>query len=188
MKQVPETYRTCRRHLAVPAIHALRYAREHAKLMARIAETGFEWKEDRHYHRYASWQEAGFDLDARIFVEGDGWWTYGVGDIGRFVTKRQPGTIRHRNAGRNECQWFLPANPENGHEDYRRACSYGEKWWYVGVEVTASRAGIALGGAELWGIDYEPGVDGCLTETAFELASEAISNATSKLQNLCGCH
>lgn len=184
-----ETYRKFRRNLAVPAGTALHWMREREKLAARIKETGFEWKEDRYCHRFACWKEDGFDLRARIVDDSDGWWEHGTDTIGKFISRWQSGAIRHHGAGRNECQWFLPANPECGREDYRRACSYGRDWWYVGVEVTASRSGVELGEASLWGIEYEiSGDDGYLTETALDLASEARLEAASKLQELCGCH
>lgn len=188
-KPLPETYRTLRRNLTVPAAHALRNARAEARFRTHLAEIGFAWQQDRHYNRFATWTEEGFDLRARIVDDEDGWWTSGVDSLGKFVDRWQPGAIRHHRAGRNECQWFLPVNPEYGHEDYRRACAYGRDWWYVGVVVTASRAGVKLGEAALWGIDYEPGGDDdYLAETALEKASEAIHEATRKLAELCGCH
>jgi hypothetical protein len=188
MTLLTETYRNCRRDLRVPAIHALRHVREQARRKARIAETGFAWREDRHSDRFAAWSEAGFDLRVRIVMDDDGWWTSGVETLGRFTARWQPGAIRHHRRARGDCEWFLPANPDDAHDDYRRACAYGQDWWYVGVEATASRAGVALGDASLWGIDYAPGgSDDDLTEVAFDLASEAIAAATRTLRELCGC-
>jgi hypothetical protein len=189
MNSLTKTYRTFRRNLSVPAESALRSARAEARFRAHIAEIGFAWQQDRHYNRFASWKEEGFDLRARIVIEDDGWWSAGEQTTGKFIDRWQPAAIRHHKAGRNEYLWFLPVNPEYGREDYRRACAYGRDWWYVGVEVTASRAGVEFGEISLWGIEYEPGGDDdYLTEIALNKSSEAIREATRKLKELCGCH
>jgi hypothetical protein len=189
MNTLTETYRTYRRHLTVPAAQSLRQVRAQAHLAARVAATGFAWQENRRGHPCALWHEDDFDLCARFVDDTDGWWSCGVETFDKFIARWELGAIRHRKVARQECEWFLPAHPEYGHEDYRRACAYGRTWWYVGVVVEASRAGIVLGEKSLWGIDYEPdGEDGYLTETAFELAEEAIVEARQKLKELCGCH
>ncbi len=60
---------------------------------------------------------------------------------------------------------------------------------YVGVEVKSSRAGVTLGDGCLYGIEYDGGSDReYLTQTAFDLASQAISEANDTLRTLCGCH
>jgi hypothetical protein len=183
MKQIPETYRTLRRNLTVPAAHALHNARAEGRFRARIAELGFAWQRDKHYNQFASWTEAGFDLRARLVSDDDGWWTAGVNTLGKFTNHREPGAIRHHKAGRNEYPWFVPANPEYGREDYRRACAYGRDWWYVGVVVTASRAGVKLGEFALWGIDYEPGAnDDYLTEVALDSHSRSQPQAPRALR------
>lgn len=65
-----------------------------------------------------------------------------------------------------------------------------DDWFYVGVIVTASRNGVKLGEASLWGVDCNyPGPRGnaYLLEVANEIAGEAISEARSKLATLCEC-
>jgi hypothetical protein len=189
MNQIPETYRSFRRNFTVSAAHALQNVRAEAKFRAHIAELGFVWQQDKHYNPFASWKEAGFDLQARIVSDDDGWWASGVSTLGKFIDRWEPGAIRHYKAGRHEHPWFMPVNSDYGHKDYRRACAYGRDWWYVGVEVSASRAGIVLGEVSLWGIDYEPGGDtDPLTEMALDKAQEAIRQAARKLTELCGCH
>jgi hypothetical protein len=75
-------------------------------------------------------------------------------------------------------QWFRPANPERGHELYRRACSYGEDWWYLCVEVSASRAGVVLGWAFLEGIPNDAGSPkDYFAQIALDLGSKAICEA-----------
>ena len=74
-------------------------------------------------------------------------------------------------------------------DEYRRACAYGRDWWYVGVKVKASRAGITLGSGVSMGVEFDPQCDRLhLTEIAFDLASEAVAEAQQKLRTLCGCH
>lgn len=182
-------YLAARRGLTVPAIQALRRHRERTRLEARLAEIGFAWREDRRRHRVAAWTQDGFDLRVRVVDDEEGWRTQGESTLGRFIPGWQPGAVRHHRGDRNAYGWFLPANPEYAHQDYRRACAYGRDWWYVGLEATASRLGIELGRAALWGIDFESGGDGDhLTETALELASEAVREAAAKIHSLCGCH
>jgi hypothetical protein len=65
-----------------------------------------------------------------------------------------------------------------------------DEWRWVGVVVTATRDGIELGRASLWGIESEdyPGSDGSyLIEVANELTGEALNDATAQLARLCDC-
>ncbi len=186
--QYLQHYRELRR-LGIPSQHALACARQRADLESACAATGFAWQENRQGSLSARWQQEGFDLLAVVVNDEDGWWTSGVDCIGRFTSRWEPGAIRHHNGDRNAHQWFIPANLGDPKEEYRRACAYGQDWWYVGVEVKASRAGVTLGDGCLYGIEFEGGSDReYLTETAFDLASQAISEANEKLRTLCGCH
>lgn len=182
-----ESFKHYRRDLGVPAIHALRWARAAALATARAAATGFSWRDDHQGRRHAAWREQGFDLVARIDPDPDGWWTQGIESIGKFIARWEPGAIRHFRGSRRECDWFLPANPGRGHDDYRLARAYGDSWWYVRVAVHASRCGVPLGEASREGIEYRPGRDDDLNETAFELADEAMHIASEALKALCGC-
>jgi len=184
-----ETYRTFRRDLTVPALHALRSVRSQAALAARMEAVGFRWREGRHFNLFAEWEDQGFTLRATVVIDEDGWWDRGVFTVGQFAAQWQRGAIKHRHGGPNSCPWFLPANPEYDHEDYRRACAYGKDWWYVQVNVEAFRSGVKLAEATLCGIDYDPcGDDNRLAEEAIDLAEQAVGEAQDKLRQLCGCH
>jgi len=166
------------RQTGIPANRALAIVRAGQTLEAKKAETGFEWVGGR-----ARWQQDGFYLTAVAVVDENGWDAVGVNTLGKFTDKRQPGTIKHRHGDRNSCEWFLPANPEYGREDYRRACAFGKDWEYLGITVKAYRAGVELGSASLWGIESDSGEE-YLTEVAFELAGEATAEAAKKLEEL----
>lgn len=84
---------------------------------------------------------------------------------------------------------------ECAHEEFRRYRSLmNNDWDYVGIVVTAYRKGIKLGSASVWGIErygrntpgFEPKSD-CteyFTETAYELAHEAIKEAKDAIEGL----
>lgn len=186
--QYLQHYRELRR-LGIPSQHALAYAKRRAELESTCAATGFEWRENRQGGLSARWRQEGFELIAVVVNDEDGWWTSGADCIGRFTGRWEPGAIRHRQGERNAHKWFIPANLGDPKEEYRRACAYGHYWRYVGVKVSAFRAGVALGEASLFGIEPDCRPDRQhLTETAFELASQAIGEANDTLRTLCGCH
>ena len=70
---------------------------------------------------------------------------------------------------------------------YARAVRYGDDWTYVGIVVTASRSGIALGFASMWSIESDSD-DDYFIEQSLELAAEAIAEANSNLTRLCQRH
>jgi hypothetical protein len=181
-------YQTLRRQ-GFGARHALSCLRGRIALDLKCAATGFAWAENRHGFLHARWQQEGFDLTAAVVNDEDGWWASGVSCIGRFSRRWEPGAVRHRHGDRNACEWFLPANRSDPRHEYRRACAYGRDWWYVGVKVKASRAGVTLGSGLSMGIEFDPQCDRLhLTEIAFDLASDAVAEAQEKLRTLCGCH
>lgn len=68
-------------------------------------------------------------------------------------------------------------------QDFERLRAWcNDDWSYVGVIVTASRAGIELASASLWGIESDS--DDYLTETAQDLAQEAINDAQEAIAAL----
>lgn len=68
-------------------------------------------------------------------------------------------------------------------QDFARLNSWCEgDWCYVGIIVTASRAGIKLASASLWGIESDSG--DYLTDCANELAQEAITDAQAAIAAL----
>lgn len=70
------------------------------------------------------------------------------------------------------------------YERLRRYCA-GD-WCYVGVVVTASRDGVELGSASLWGLESDCDEDH-LADCACELAEEALDEAKERLASLCQC-
>ena len=187
-QQQLQHYQTLRRQ-GFGARHALSCLRGRIALDLKCAATGFAWAENRHGSLHARWQQEGFDLTAAVVNDEDGWWTSGVDFIGRFSSRWESGAIRHHQGDRNAHKWFIPANLGDPKQEYRRACAFGRDWWYVGMKVEASRAGVALGEGLLFGIEFDCRSDRqYLTQTAFDLASQAVTEANEKLRLLCGCH
>lgn len=188
MEDLHQLYRQLRQaHHTAPARVALQWARHRLAIHNRIAATGFGWQQDRHYRKFAQWSEGGFDIVAHIVEDNDAWWTTGIETYGEFSIAWRPGAVRHWRGGSRDCQWFVPVNPEYARQDYDRACDYGHGWSYVGIQVTARRTGIELGNASLWGIESDSAEE-YFTETAFELADEAIAAACNAMQRLCVSH
>lgn len=68
-------------------------------------------------------------------------------------------------------------------QDFARLKSWcDDQWNYVGIIVTASRAGIELASASLWGIESDSA--DYLTECANELAQEAMTDAQAAIAAL----
>lgn len=61
-----------------------------------------------------------------------------------------------------------------------------DEWFYCGIIVKASRCGVILSSASLWGIEcnYPTGKNRYLRQVANELADEAINAAEDKLHEL----
>lgn len=68
--------------------------------------------------------------------------------------------------------------------NHQRVTDFGSQWWMVGVHVTATRCGVVLGSASLWGIESDSDTD-FFTETARDLAVEAVDMAESTRTRLC---
>jgi hypothetical protein len=67
--------------------------------------------------------------------------------------------------------------------DFRRLRDWcADEWWWTGVVVTVSRAGITLASASLWGIESDAG--DYFAEVAADLAREALGEAGAKLAEL----
>lgn len=66
--------------------------------------------------------------------------------------------------------------------DYKHLRGWcNDSWGWCGVVVTASRAGVELGRASLWGIESDAGY---LVEVANELAGEAVAEAAAKVTEI----
>lgn len=63
---------------------------------------------------------------------------------------------------------------------------YNNEWWYCGIVVTASKAGVELTSKSLWSIEanYPESDNNYLTEVANELLNEAIEPAKAALAEL----
>jgi len=181
-------YRELRSQLDLPASIALTWARERQTLEEKIAKLGIEWREDRGTET-ASWFQSGFDLVAVLDYDEETWWTVGEAVYGRFSDQWQPGAIRH-NGGVRECRWFIPADPRQGHECYRKAVRYGRDWWYVVLTVKAFMHGVLLARKSLGGMEYNLDMPSSerelvFSQAALELAGQVIPQAKTKLRELC---
>lgn len=128
----------------------------------------------------------GFELTASILAEfaPDTSW------LGEFSDTAESGAIDHEATDTwLERSWqgpkyFNPANPDYAKQDYKRLVDYYQGGWsLVGIQVTASKAGIELGSDSLWGIESDSSED-FFHETAAELVVEAIEQAKAKLKEL----
>lgn len=69
-------------------------------------------------------------------------------------------------------------------QDFERLRAWcNDDWNYVGIIVTASKAGINLGTVSLWGLESDD-KSGYLIETAQDLAQEAIESAQAAISAL----
>lgn len=181
-----DDYKTCRRAGRVPAHLALYWTRRRLDVQERRKRLQFAWTLRDGQYQEARWKQEGFDLRASVIDDPDGWFASGVEVYGRFTERWQPGAVRHWRADARSFKWFIPVDSHHRHESYRRACDYGQGWSYVGVRVVASLHGVALAAERLWGIESDAAADH-FTETAFELADQAICAARAQLHALCGC-
>lgn len=187
MESKANIYRVLRQTYSfMTAAHAWACAQAEIDLVRRVQATGFEWQTDARYNEFATWEEAGFTLTARKELDELGWELVGRDFLGTFQELWAPHAIHHSDDPRI-LTWFVPAEPDYRHENYRRARSYGDDWHYVDVVVTASREGVVLGEARLCGIESDSD-ESHFTTVAFEQADEAIAFAHTALKNLCGCH
>lgn len=209
-------YRELRKHHT--ATRALDYAR-----MKPVKPLDWEDGSGRSIER-AEWKARGYTLIARIEAE-DSPDTSHLGEIDsswdRDAVKLAPSDAEHY---QTRATWDVPIyfHPNITYREHfqgLRDLHYGRSeadrlareyvrmdmqrllsfhrndWSQVGVVVTAYKAGIELGDASVWGIEYysthTPGFEGCddvhgyLTETARELAHEALTEADTNRRRLC---
>ena len=57
-----------------------------------------------------------------------------------------------------------------------------DDWSWIGVVVTASREGVELGSASLWGIESDAGA--YLVDTANNLIAEALADAKARVERI----
>ena len=129
-------------------------------------------------------EQEGFSIRAEIHYDE----TPDTSWIGEFSDKPGDNAVDHHATdnwlGRDRGpRWFNPAT-EHAALDYARLLAYyQDEWSMVGIAVTASREGVALGSGSLWGIESDSG-DGFFRETAEEIASEAVAEAKATLAAL----
>ncbi|KPK50620.1 MAG: hypothetical protein AMS22_11940 [Thiotrichales bacterium SG8_50] len=151
----------------------------------------------------AKWEENGFEVEAAVLPDDhpDTSW------LGEFTGRWQPGAVRHSD-GVRLFPWFMPATTYDDHfralrqmnyrrheadclarqyvqRDYARAASMGDDWGFIGIEVTVSVIGVILGRNSLWGIESDAG-EGYFTETARNIAVDAIEEAKERREEICG--
>ena len=105
---------------------------------------------------------------------------------GKFTHHWQIGSVRHWQGNERAYPWFIPADPSNPHEYYRRACDFGGCWSYVGVRLIVSLRGVTLATETRMGIESDADVE-VFTEAALELADIAVPEAQAKMKELCEC-
>jgi hypothetical protein len=130
-----------------------------------------------------TFQREGFTLEVSLTYDEHG----GPEWLGRFTDNWGPDAIDHHEhsdySTRNHPRWFIPANPEYGMEDYKRADSFGHEWNLLDMRVTASRCGIELGDATVGSIESDGGSD-YFESYIEELTVEALSEANDALDAL----
>lgn len=175
--QLRQAYREIRAKYTwgVPAKTAIQWAR--AQVFPKVVLT---WENER-----ASFEHKGFKVTARITPDEHSDLSY----LGEYTSKYQKGAIvRFAPDSRSrEHRFFIPSNPEYGRIDYKRMEAYTQgHWCMVGVVVKVYRAGIELGSASVWGIESDS-EERYFTDTAVELAEEAVEEARKAVKALCQC-
>lgn len=198
MRTQADFYRGFRhQYPALPATVAWTHAR-HANRVEQWADShGFDWyrleADPRLFYTrwfdYARWSEWGYDVQAWIDVDDNGWDLYGTQTIGSFQRYWQAGAIEHERFGNQALAWFVPADANRARALYERACGYDDDWEYLDARVTVSRAGTVLSTASMGGIESDRADSDYLTRTVFDLKCEATDRAECKLRELCRtCH
>lgn len=194
-----DVYREYRRK-AIPASIALHYASA-----APVEPLVWEDTYRNDQIRSVQWVEAGYSLHAKVVVDDSPDTSY----LGEFSDSPDSDAIPHDQDNTRTFNWFNPCITLEQHrqalwrthgrhesyllartyiqQDYERARGQGGDWGMYGIRVTAFRAGIALGEASLWGIESDSDEE-YFTETARDLATEAITEAEQALCKLCGSH
>ena len=89
--------------------------------------------------------------------------------------------------GRNEYRYFNLGCGDSAYieQDYKRMEDLNKGYWsFIGIEVIASKEGIELGHASLWGIESNCGEE-YKQEIIKDLTAEAQKEAEENLKKLC---
>jgi hypothetical protein len=155
----------------------------------RDSDHGAPWEEEDGHGPVSGWRRYDSKQPGELVLNRDR-------DSARFydfaeacrVARREGWDAKPYNADGRETAKQQAAKAARADFEHLRAwCN--DDWYYVGVIVTASRDGIELGRASLWGIADEGDDESAsyIGATAEELASEAIREAKAKLATLCDC-
>lgn len=161
----------------------------------------FEWSGNS-----ATFERDGYTVHVRREDDDDADLSF----LGKFSDKWERGAISHDRHDSRSYRWFLPTSTEADHykslrdmgygrrdaremsrryviQDYKRMVEHGQSWIMTGVRVTASRAGVTLGNASLWGIESDSDA-ASVDEIVDDLTSEALREARATLALLCASH
>lgn len=128
----------------------------------------------------SSVEHEGFTITAKVVDDDDADLSF----YGEFSNTPKEGAIEHELGTHHTFNYFNPADKEYAQEAYKRMCSYGESWTMYGAKVIVSKKGVKLAEASLRGIESDSD-DAYFLEVFNDLASEALTEAKSKLNELC---
>lgn len=165
---------------------ALTHAKHSANVEKKVRKLGLRWKSGiGRVTKTMQWSEGVMLFTARVEIDEDGEWL--VDDLGHFTDNWEEGAIKHSSDPR-KYTWFVPEagkeEPEVARQQYKRAISYGDDWYYCHLSVEVSVNGISLYIQPLSGVVSDAGEE-YFMETALDLATEAKSRAKEELQALC---
>jgi len=177
------------------------------KYQEELKKFNIEVHGGRGYSLYElKWKYNGFDMKGRVEIDD----SYDISYLGEFTNKLSPGCITRRNPGRNEFKYFSPAQDHkelrnffstsgySKHDadvkarqsiknDFQHAEECGISWNPYGLIVNTYKAGVELGSASLWGIEFREDFENEMKRYALELQEEAVDEAQKTLKNLCNC-
>lgn len=196
-----EAYRALRAQ-GQSAISVVHYLRE------KTSE-GLDWGSNRQGDSVANLDRDGFRIKVELVPDdhADTSW------IGKYTDKWEADAIERRDRERNTYKYFVPANTYDDHFQGLRKLNYSKAEadllarsyvkrdfeqmekinsgdiQFVGIVVKAYRKGIRLGDASCWGYEldnYFSRSEAYINGSAEDLIAEAISDAKSNLEALCG--
>lgn len=162
--------------------------RDGFSLRARIehdGDTGAPWEEHDGHGPVSDWTRRD-KLPGELLLDENGY--HGPYAKKRFYDFAEACRIARRD-GWNAAPYDVPGETPRqraakaARADFERLRAWCDDGWnWCGVVVTASRAGIELGTASLWGIESDAG--DYLLEVANELAEQALAEAADKVREI----
>jgi len=176
----------------------------HLRDLEKVAELKMQTKYDRQGRPTASWEEDGFEFRASVCIDEGADLSY----LGWFTHKKLPGSIKRRNVGRNECEFYLP--PEKlederkifhqaghaKHEAHTMACKLqkermkrlenaGSTWNPYNIDLTVHKFGVNLVTVSIGSYEFgcaEDKEELCLA--LLDLRQEALDQAKERIAEL----